>query len=125
MNESYSNRWDDVQRSKTDEVGKLQSVINDQNNLLSSCEKMLEKERQEAQEKVTAMLEQVDSYKDEVFDLNTKNTYLNTKLHECQEELVNIQSEINTTLTREETKHLRLFDQASELEQDNAAKAVV
>lgn len=124
ITENYTTRLENLQRTKSEEVEKLQGIIDDQSSLINSYERMLEKEKLEAQEKINAVLEQNSDFKDEIFDLTTKNSYLNTKLQECQEELINIQNEIKNTFVSEEEKRVNLVDRLETLEKENAAKEV-
>lgn len=124
ITENYTTRLENLQRTKSEEVEKLQGIIDDQSNLINSYERMLEKEKLEAQEKINAVLEQNSDFKDEIFDLTTKNSYLNTKLQECQEELINIQNEIKNTFVSEEEKRVNLVDRLETLEKENTAKEV-
>lgn len=125
VNENYSTRWENLHRTKMEEISKLQGIIDDQSGLIASYEKMLENEKADAQDKVNSLLEQANVYKDEIFDLNTKNSYLNTKLQECQEELINIQNEIKNTFVNEEEKHHNFINNINALEQENSAKEVL
>lgn len=124
ITENYTTRLENLQRTKSEEVEKLQGIIDDQSSLINSYERMLEKEKLEAQEKINAVLEQNSDFKDEIFDLTTKNSYLNTKLQECQEELINIQNEIKNTFVSEEEKRVNLVDRLETLEKENTAKEV-
>ncbi len=125
INENYSTRLENLQRTKSEEVEKLQGIIDDQSSLIVSYERILEKEKLEAQEKINAVLEQNSDFKDEIFHLSTKNSYLNTKLQECQEELINIQGEIKNTFGSEEEKRVNLMERLAALERENAAKEVM
>lgn len=93
-------------------------MIDEQSGLINSYEKMLEKEKRERDDEVRRAELANRRLKDEVQDLNSKNSYLSSKLQECQDELSKIQDEIKNTFSYEEERNSKMQDRINHLEHE-------
>lgn len=116
MRESFNTRWDQSQREKFEEIQKLKHLIDEQSGLISSYERMVEKEKRENGEEIRRLELNNRQLKHEVQELTVNNEFLANKLKECQEEFAKIKEEMKSTFIYEEGKSSQMKERISYLE---------
>ena len=114
--ERFNSKWEKAQQEKFEEIQQLKNLIDEQSNLISSYERMVEKEKRERGSEVRRVESSNKTLRQEIQELKANNSYLSNKLKECQEEFAKIQEEMKNTFVYEEEKSSQMQERISHLE---------
>lgn len=116
--ESYNSKLDQLIRDKHEEIRSLKSVIDEQSALISSSERITQREKSAHQEEIENLKQTNKSLKEEISALQTTNSSLNQKLTECQNEFNRIQEELQNNFVLDSERTSKLQEKSTRLERE-------